>query len=356
MARPTVSSLLMMAKVFDIVSGTRLPYEQSSRPANASKKDSDFDHHTLEEEPSSTGEPLQDSSSDDNESFISGSEDPIDELSLRFAGIVERIDSLYSLATKIRNPSTRPVRPSAELYKHCQVDDVAEYMQERIEIETQVASHILLQHLMQFEPAEIKQRLARDHTGEGKINAEDEAESEDEECSSVSEESLKNEVAANVSLQEARLTFDDKAHWLLKRIGKANARRRQQFVYWKEHALRIADPSFKPSREKALPVETKPESLAKQPHIKDKENSGAQSQAHSNPTVATLLDPQTVRLDDTKSVISHSSRVSSVLPGDQTEALSWPDPPSVDSSGNYFVCEYCKLLCPPQYLSQEKWM
>ena len=275
---------------------------------------------------------------------------------MRFEGIVERIDSLYSLATKIRNPSTRPVRPTAELYKHCQVDDVAEYMQERIEIETQVARHILLQHLMQFQPVEIKQRLTQDHAENGQLNTEYDTESEDEECSSLSEKSLNNKVAANVSPQEPRLTFADEANWLLKRIGKANARRRQQFVYWKEHALRIADPKFKPSRETAVPVETKPESPAKQLQVTDVDVPGAQSQAHSNPTVATLLDPQAVRLDDTKSVISHSSRVSSVVPGDQTEALSWPNPPSVDSSGNYFVCEYCKLLCPPQYLSQEKWV
>ena len=343
--------------MFNIVSGSRVPYEQSYKPANNREDQGVFDHQVLGKESYSSGEPTEDSSSNDSESSISGSDGPIDELSLRVQGIVERIDSLYSLATKIRNPSTRPVRPTAELYKHCLVDDVADYIQERVGVETQVVSHILLQHLMQFEPPEVKQRLVRDRAERDEIDSGDEAESESEseQHSRTSQDSFNHEVAANVSSQASRLAFANEADWLIRRLGKANARRRQQFVYWKEHAQRIAGPKPKPDREEQMPIEMKPNAAAKQLEVTDA-NPIAKSQAHSNPTIATLLDPKAVRLDDTKSVMTRSSRMSTVASGVQTEALSWPDPPSVDSSGNYFVCEYCMLLCPPQYLSREKWM
>jgi hypothetical protein len=36
--------------------------------------------------------------------------------------------------------------------------------------------------------------------------------------------------------------FLREADWLIRRMGKANARRQQQFVYWREHADLISRP------------------------------------------------------------------------------------------------------------------
>ncbi|PKK44064.1 hypothetical protein CI102_10752, partial [Trichoderma harzianum] len=66
-------------------------------------------------------------------------------------------------------------------------------------------------------------------------------------------------------------------------------------------------------------------------------------------TTATTLKP-----GDLRSAISYQTRVSTVIsPGGKK--LEWPDPPKVDIIGGYFICPYCKTLCPEKYLQKNVW-
>jgi hypothetical protein len=75
------------------------------------------------------------------------------------------------------------------------------------------------------------------------------------------------------------------------------------------------------------------------------------SQLHSGPTTATRLDPQHVKLDDTKSAITHSSRISTAV-GPKGEAALWPDPPSYVTTDKFFVFQYCMTICSERYLGR----
>ncbi|KAH0528158.1 hypothetical protein TsFJ059_003056 [Trichoderma semiorbis] len=67
-------------------------------------------------------------------------------------------------------------------------------------------------------------------------------------------------------------------------------------------------------------------------------------------TTATTLKP-----GDLRSAISYQTRVSTTIsPGGKK--LEWPDPPKVDVIGGYFICPYCKTLCPGEYLQKNVWI
>lgn len=82
-------------------------------------------------------------------------------------------------------------------------------------------------------------------------------------------------------------------------------------------------------------------------------NLGA-SLTRSLATSATRLDETFMKLDDLKSVISHQSRVSTVM-NLRGEKLEWPSPPAQTASDGFFTCPYCKIICPREYLAKEAW-
>lgn len=72
-------------------------------------------------------------------------------------------------------------------------------------------------------------------------------------------------------------------------------------------------------------------------------------------TTATKLKMDFLKPDDLRSAMSHQTRVSTVIsPGGKK--LEWPDPPKVDLIGGYFICPFCKTLCPEKYLQKSAWV
>src|SRR5271170_1017644 len=110
--------MLTRPSVTDIISGKRLPYE-SQPPEDIGVDPIEDESLEIDEDVQPLGDGNDDICSElELGNASTNSESPLQEVSVRFNGVVERIDSLYSLATKIRNPTTRPIRPTAELYKH----------------------------------------------------------------------------------------------------------------------------------------------------------------------------------------------------------------------------------------------
>lgn len=228
------------------------------------------------------------------------------------------MDSLYSLAVKIRNPLNRPQRTIEQLYKHVPADMRAAYIQEREEFEISTAAFFQRQYLIE----QVDRTLAQPDF---------------------------YSVLAHYSSTE---------HWLVRRTGVTNARRKQQFAYWKEHVIRLNRMQAKPpvdelrrdSNPASAEAAANPTPVAAMPQ----DQLGVRSMPHSI-TTATKLLPNLFKEDDLRSTISHQSRVSTVI-SPLGHRLEWPDPPKVMVAGGYFTCPYCKILCPQKYLQRGAWM
>lgn len=321
--------MLTRPSVTDIISGKRLPYE-SQPPEDIGVDPVEDESLEIDED----AQPLGDGDDDTCSELELGnasinSESPLQEVSVRFNGVVERIDSLYSLATKIRNPTTRPIRPTAELYKHYTAGNYLEYMQERISIETHIVRYIHTQQILESKTSTL------DDVPVTRVLDSSDSDSSD---------------------GDFVTRFLQEADWLICRMGKANARRRQQFVYWREHADLISRPEPEPQMGEQLPMRQllEPDTPASVVNTGSDANLPTASQLHSGPTTSTRLDPQHVKLDDTKSVITHSSRMSTAV-GPKGEAVLWPDPPSYVTTDKFFVCQYCMTICPERYLGGDQW-
>jgi hypothetical protein len=264
--------MLTRPSVTDIISGKRLPYE--SQPPE------DIGVNPVEDGPLEIDEdaqPLGDGNDNTCSELELGNasingESPLQEVSVRFNGVVERIDSLYSLAIKIRNPTTRPIRPTAELYKHYTAGNYLEYMQERISIEVHIVRYIHTQQILEFETSTLNDvfvtRVLDSSDGEDLIYGIDDS-------------------------GDFVTRFLREADWLICRMGKANARRRQQFVYWREHADLISRPEPEPQMGEQLPTRQliEPDTPASVVNAGSDANLPTASQLHSGPTTATRLDP-----------------------------------------------------------------
>ncbi|KAI1116814.1 hypothetical protein F5Y14DRAFT_405321 [Nemania sp. NC0429] len=146
--------------------------------------------------------------------------------------------------------------------------------------------------------------------------------------------------------------------WIIRRVGIANARRRLQFVYWKQHARRLGDPAAEPpgnltarkKQQKGIALATGSVQNEKQSFNQPLRPPQQQSLA----TSATQIPPGLLNPQDTTSVISLQSRASTVF-SPKGEKVIWPSPPHVTGGSKFFSCPYCLLLCPDSYLGSDSW-
>lgn len=74
----------------------------------------------------------------------------------------------------------------------------------------------------------------------------------------------------------------------------------------------------------------------------------------SQPSTATWLNPEKVKLDDDMSAISTVSYLysSEVEDGD---CVSLPAPPKLSPEAKEFECPYCFTICPQKLLNKRNW-
>ncbi|QKX57876.1 uncharacterized protein TRUGW13939_04996 [Talaromyces rugulosus] len=131
--------------------------------------------------------------------------------------------------------------------------------------------------------------------------------------------------------------------FLVRRLAKANTRRRQQFGYWKRRA------QFETIFKKEIIDKTAPE-LENDPNL----NVPAVPIAPSRPSTATHLNVSKVNMDDDTSMVS-----SLTIPNMKYEGSGGyffiPPPPKHLLDGEEFECPYCFTLCPRKMLHQTNW-
>ncbi|KAI0435596.1 hypothetical protein F4803DRAFT_545018 [Xylaria telfairii] len=298
--------------LLEIARHERLPYEQDITVDEASSEDL------------SSTDSLSEASHESGSSAPS-SEQSFHEVPFRLQCITESLDALYSLATRIRNPKNRPQRSNDQLYKDVPIGVRAAYIKEREQVETAIVACIQREVLLQgYIPDK-----------EGFFDR----------------KALLDQYASET-------------YWLVRRTGIANARRKQQLIYWKGHAIRLSQlpdnrPPMRATRgelEDQPVLESRPIDLQQinPPTVSGNEEQSDPALGPSLATSATKLPPDFVVLDDLRSVISYHSCVSTVMDL-QGRKLEWPPPPAQGMSSKHFMCPYCETLCPQRYLSRELW-
>ncbi|GAP89784.1 putative protein nephrocystin-3 of Mus musculus [Rosellinia necatrix] len=264
----------------------------------------------IEDDSSSTGSSSQSSVHTE----LSGGNHSFHETEFRFQSLTERLDALYSLAARIRNPKNRPSRTNNHLYKHIPEQDRPAYIRSREEMEAGIISYILRQDIIGTSSHENTQALHGADLG-------------------------------GILSQYTSLDC-----WIIRRTGKANARRKQQLAYWKNHAIRLGQARKKPTGNlKPTPAAN---NVAPSQNISPSIHDVAQPATPSLATSASKLP--NLKPEDMRSVISHQSRVSTII-SVQNNDLNWPSVPERPRTGLYFECPYCRTLCPLKYLEENAW-
>ncbi|CAG8015090.1 unnamed protein product [Penicillium olsonii] len=139
------------------------------------------------------------------------------------------------------------------------------------------------------------------------------------------------------------------SQYLIKRLARANTRRRQQFRYWNKRRANYAvaerphqTKNPKPSLER--PLQSQSERTVLQPTSESLKAS-----------TATWLDDRKVNLDDDVSVITSSSTVFSMSTERDGDKAAIPPPPMVNASVKEFECPLCCIICPRKTLKQKAW-
>ncbi|KAM3537190.1 hypothetical protein ARSEF1564_009890 [Beauveria bassiana] len=254
-----------------IALGTRQPLERDEKARQAGGKENDS------------------SFSDDEASLVSSlsSIGSFQEAEFRLSSITTRLDSLYKLASRIRSPQNRQQRSTKDLYKHVPESQRAEYIQNQEQIEVSLVAYVQRQQLVEW-------------VDDGRLR----------ELGLGQEELIAQYASAN--------------YWLIARTGLANARRKQQFIYWKKHAQLLGrDVTGEAPATAELPIGTIAcPKLATVPSQVSK-----QAPSKSMATSVTKIDLEVMGLEDMRSVISNRSRVSTVA-SPRGEDLTWPPAPS----------------------------
>ncbi|KLU88273.1 hypothetical protein MAPG_07260 [Magnaporthiopsis poae ATCC 64411] len=281
-----------LRNLLDIALGTRQPLE---RDENVCQADGMVNDSGTSDDEASLGSSLSSTGS-------------FQEAEFRLSSVAARIDSLYRLASRIRSARNRPQRSTKDLYKHVPESQRAEYIQNQEQIAVSLVAYVQQQQLVEWVGDEQLQEL-----GFGR--------------------------------KELIAQYASASCWLIARAGMANARRKQQFIYWKKHAqlLRRDVTEEAPAVAAALPQPAAAPSQAPKP-----------APAESVATSVTRMDLDMMGPEDMRSVISHRSRVSTVA-SPRGEDLAWPPAPSHLAGHKYFPCPYCGSLCPERYLGRDDW-
>lgn len=138
--------------------------------------------------------------------------------------------------------------------------------------------------------------------------------------------------------------------YLVQRIAQANGRRRQQFAYWKRHKEKL--------REHASNfVEAPTRQLATDDHIIIG-NIGEMATPLSVTTATQLRLAQAAGQEILEKEGVLKLDISEYAPSawnPSKDIVSFPSPPKISTSDNFFECPYCFTICPISLLSEKAW-
>lgn len=282
------------------------------------------------------------SGDDDSEAEESDSE-PSDEdnteesdLDLLLDGIRDPIDRLYKVSTKIRNPSSR--LGSSRAANHQQIDEETGVDFLRA-IEQADYNHVRSLFL-QYQKARALQECDT-------VEPTKDAAKED-----VEDDGVWEPIRTVLSQHGAADSF------LIRRIARANVRRRQQFAYRKTHREKLARHARASlSTQSVLTPGTE---IPSQPSFDRRiSNDSFIPQAELAPpaasvTTATNLNLARLELVENQSMFTVSEYAPSTWQPAR-DAVAFPSPPTTQPGEKFFECPYCFTFCPRGALATKAW-
>ncbi|KAL8991576.1 MAG: hypothetical protein Q9177_000037 [Variospora cf. flavescens] len=275
------------------------------------------------------------------------------------------IDGLYRLSFKIRNPTTRTGFSKAQNYQEVDDKTGVDLIKVLAAFDRQHVEQVFIQlreGRTAASPAASEYKFSdhkeRDEDGEDEDDEDDkdneddeddddgEKNEDDEEEDEEDEENEEGDSAFKIS--ESKVQKNN----LVKRLAKANTRRRQQFKHWQKHRNKVDANSqqikdFAPWLSNLRAPNTGHEEMLKVAPIPNQPVS-------SIPSTVTRVDPAKIDLDDTRSLVSTSTYAR--LSKESDSSLEIPPLPKILRHGKAFECPYCHILCPGQTSRKQYWV
>lgn len=278
---------------------------------------------------------------DDSEAEESDPEPPGDDdteesdMDLLLDGVRDPIDRLYKVSTKIRNPSSR--LGSSRAARHQQIDEESGVDFLRA---VEQADHDHIRSLfLQYQKARALQEHETVAPPKDAVGGED-------------EDGVWEPIRTVLSQHRAADSF------LIRRIARANVRRRQQFMYWKKHQEKLARHARSSISTQSVltPGTEMPSQPLLERHISDDSPIPLAEIAPPAASVTTATNLNVARLGavENQSTFTLSEYAPSTWQPAR-DAVAFPPPPRAQSGGKFFECPYCFTFCPRGALADKAW-
>ncbi|KAL7919772.1 hypothetical protein ACQKWADRAFT_300391 [Trichoderma austrokoningii] len=256
---------------------------------------------------------------------------------LLLGSIKDPIDRLYKLAVWIRNPATRLASSKARNFKQIDPESNIDLFESYGNHDYDYVSSLFLEYEKHKAIQEVETIESK---GKALAGGDEEADNHDH---------VWEPIRGVLELHKEKISSGTESY-LVRRIAQANGRRRQQFAYWKKHKdkLRGHASSF---------VEAPTRRLTLEEHVND----GVMEDANTPLSVTTatqlrlaqaagqeILEREGVLKLDVSEYAPSAWNISK-------DTVSFPPPPKISTSDNYFECPYCFTICPISLLSEKAW-
>lgn len=255
------------------------------------------------------------------------------DIDLLLDSVRDPIDRLYKLSTRIRNPSSR--LGSSKALQHQQIDEDSgiNLFQAVEKFEYDYISSVFLQYQKSKALEEYQTvKPPEDKVGEDKAD------------------NVWEPIRTVLSQYQTDL-LNGTESFLVRRIARANVRRRQQFAYWKKHRDKLTHHMKTFTQHVEAHKEITPNPIAEKQA--NKISIPMLAPAQSVTTASRLIIPQLDGRDD-RSTISVSEYAPSAWRPSK-EVVGFPAPPKRRPSIKFFECPYCFVVCSTELLADKAW-
>ena len=280
---------------------------------------------------------VDDPSAENSDSEPSSDDGTVEsDIDLLLDGVRDPIDRLYKVSTKIRNPSSRLGSSRAVDYQQIDEETGVDFLRA---IEQADQDHIRSLFL-QYQKAKALQERDTVAPTKGADEGEDHDDGVWEPIRTV--------------LSQSRVTES----FLIRRIARANVRRRQQFAYHKMHRDKLARHARASLSTQSIftPGTEIPSQPSFDRHVSN--DSFTPQPALTLPaasvTTATNLNLARLELVDNQSKFTVSEYAPSTWQPAR-DAVAFPPPPLTLPGESFFECPYCFTLCPRETLAAKAW-
>jgi len=257
------------------------------------------------------------------------------DIDLLLDSVKDPIDRLYKLSTWIRNPSSRFA--SSKALRHQQIDPESniDLLQTVEEFDYDYVSSLFLEYR--------KSKAREEYPTVNRLEYKDK---DDDDAENVWEP-----IRTVLSQYKTDISKDTES-FLVRRIARANVRRRMQFAYWKKHQDKLTQHTKTVTQHIDIHKEVAPFQLNAEIQV-NKVLMPMMASAQSV-TTASRLNISQLTIRDDQSNVSVSEYAPSMWQPSK-EVVDFPPAPKRQPGEKFFECPYCFTLCPRALLAEKAW-